>query len=143
MATTVEKKFYEFTIRAKGGMVTGAHVGYVRIVEDGGIITETPLPVMSVSMAAGEPGIPLSEITGEINLALQKTNDALAGDVAATSAANDALIERNSYLEEYNTALITENQSLIENANALQAEITRLTGIIEAGAAVIENENPS
>jgi hypothetical protein len=59
---TVITRPYEFLVRWRDGVISGAHVGFEdAIVEDGKVIGATPLPVQAVDIGSGQ-GFPLQDI---------------------------------------------------------------------------------
>lgn len=87
---TVVTRPYEFLVRWRDGVISGAHIGFEdSIVEDGKTVSVSPLPVVSVAVA-GATGFPLNEILDQIHIdainerdAAIATIDALRQEIAA------------------------------------------------------------
>lgn len=118
MITTV-KRPYEFLVRWRNGVISGAHVGFeLTTIEDGKMLSTTPLNVMPVDVGQGQ-GFPLAEILSQIHI------DAIAGmDAAkeAQSAAESVLALTQSNLEKVSAKLTTAETNL-DMANAKVAKL--------------------
>lgn len=91
------KRPYEFLVRWKDGIISGAHVGFeVTVTENGQVISTTPLNVVSVDIGTGQ-GFPLADILGQIQVdALKDRDAALTAKSQAESAKAAAEAERDA-----------------------------------------------
>jgi multidrug efflux pump subunit AcrA (membrane-fusion protein) len=116
---------YEFLVRWRDGVISGAHVGFEDvIVEDGAVIGAVQQNVQAVDIGLGK-GFPLAEILGQIHI------DALTERDAAI-AERDAQIAEREAAEIAKDAAIAEKQALIAQAETQAAELQELRQLKEA-----------
>lgn len=105
------QKPYEFLVRWTDGVISGAHVGFVeQLIDDGKVLSQTPLPVQPVSLA-GETGFPLATVLGQLQI------DALAAMEAAKESeakAKTAEADAKAMLSSVQDALLKANQRIAE-----------------------------
>jgi len=86
MMKTVETRPYEFLIRWKNGVISGAHVGFEDVILEAGVVSGTVQQnVQAVNVGLGK-GFPLADILGQIQIdALTEKDAALAAKSLADS----------------------------------------------------------
>lgn len=114
------KRPYEFLVRWKDGVISGAHVGFeVTVTENGQVLSTTPLNVVSVNVGTGE-GFPLTDILGKIQVdALKDRDAALQAKSTAESAKAAAEAERDAALAAKDAALEAKAAAEAERDAAL------------------------
>lgn len=115
---TTEKRPYEFLVRWRKGVISGAHVGFeLTTLEDGKEINTTPLDVMAVDIGNGQ-GFPLKEILDQLHIDALSQIDTLNGSLKSKSVEIDELNSSLKSLQE----ISDRQQAEIE---ALQQEKTK------------------
>ena len=105
MALTMIEVPYEHLTRFNpDGTVKGMQAQTIKQYFDNGVlVAEKVSPAMSVEVA-GNAGIPLADVIGDVAAAQQKTLDALTADKAALAAERDALtVDKEALVAERNT----------------------------------------
>lgn len=116
------KRPYEFLVRWRDGVISGAHVGFeVTTTENGQVLSTTPLPVVAV----GDGGFPLADILGQIQIdALKDREAAKAAQAVADANAATAQAEAKAKADEctVHEQTIADLRAQLEAAKAAQAE---------------------
>ena len=111
------KRPYEFLVRWRDGVISGAHVGFeVTVTENNVVLSIEPLPVVAVDIGQGQ-GFPLTDILGQIQVdalkdrdaALQAKSTALAAKATA-EAERDAALAAKAAAEAERDAAIAEKE---------------------------------
>jgi len=96
------KRPYEFLVRWREGLISGAHVGFeVTTLEDGKVLSTTPLAVIPVNVGQGV-GFPLADILAQIQV---DAIVSLAEMTALKDAAQITCAQQEATIIELQTAL--------------------------------------
>ena len=123
------KRPYEFLVRWRDGVISGAHVGFeLTATENGKVLSTTPLPVVAV----GDGGFPLSDILGQIQIDALKDRDVAQAEAKEKSdecAAHEKTIaDLQEQLKEANATAtkkdkeISDLRAKLDEAKSAQAE---------------------
>lgn len=95
MALEKTQRPYEFLARWKEGKLIGAHVQFVTVISDDGVvISETPADVQPVDIGTGK-GFPIADILSQLNVdSIAKMDSANAAKQAADDVAAQAEKEK-------------------------------------------------
>lgn len=122
---TVETQPYEFLIRWRDGVISGAHVGFEEIILDAGVVTATiQQAVQPVDVGLGN-GFPLVDILGQIQITALTEKDAA---LAAKSAADSKCAEHKKNI----VALEASLASLQAQSDAQAKELISLKTLVDA-----------
>jgi len=123
---------YEFLVRWRDGVISGAHVGFEDvIVEDGAVIGAVQQNVQAVDIGLGK-GFPLADILGQIHIDALTQLDAAKAEVDGLNTALEGQKQILTQHEASITALIAEKQEVAAIADAQAAELQELRQLKEA-----------
>lgn len=126
MSTVIERP-YEFLVRWKDGVISGAHVGFeTAIIEDGKPDRIIPNDVQPVAIGK-ENGFPLDKIMDQLHIdAIAAMDDARAAQKVAEDAAQTAKDAADKAIAEANAKADAAEQSLASFVSTIEAQLAPL-----------------
>jgi len=89
------QKPYEFLVRWTDGTVSGAHIGFVeQLIDNGKVLSQTPLPVQPVSLAGGA-GFPLETVLSQLHISALAAVEETQTELVAAKARIAELEKQN------------------------------------------------